>query len=42
MMKPDKLLFSTGKTVGRKVTTTFSGFYGYHDKIIFQDIEDDF
>lgn len=28
------------KSIGRKVATTFTGFCGFHDKILFQPIED--
>lgn len=30
----------TGQTKGRKIATTFTGFCGFHDKVVFQPIED--
>jgi len=34
------LMFQSSDTKGRKTATTFTGFCSYHDKIVFQDIED--
>ena len=34
------LIFQDAQTKGRKIATVFSGFCSYHDKILFQDIED--
>lgn len=34
------LMFQASDTKGRGVATTFSGFCSYHDKTLFQDIED--
>lgn len=34
------LLFQTAETRGRKVATIFTGFCKYHDKTLFQEIED--
>lgn len=39
-MQHSAAFFMDGKETGRKVATTFSGFCGYHDKKIFQPIED--
>ena len=33
-------MFQTSDTKGRSVATTFTGFCSYHDKTLFQDIED--
>lgn len=33
-------MFQDAQLKGRKVTTTFSGFCSYHDKKLFQEIED--
>lgn len=33
-------IFQTSDTKGRKIATTFTGFCSYHDKTLFQDIED--
>ena len=34
------LIFQSSQKQGRKVATTFTGFCSYHDKKLFQDIED--
>ena len=34
------LIFQTAETKGRKIATVFTGFCKYHDKILFQEIED--
>ena len=34
------LMFQTAETKGRKITTVFTGFCKYHDKTLFQEIED--
>lgn len=34
------LIFQDAQTKGRKIATVFSGFCSYHDKVLFQDIED--
>lgn len=34
------LIFQNAQTKGRKIATVFSGFCSYHDKVLFQDIED--
>ncbi|MDP4120569.1 MAG: SEC-C metal-binding domain-containing protein [Bacillota bacterium] len=34
------LIFQDSQIKGRKIATTFTGFCSYHDKILFQDIED--
>lgn len=34
------LIFQDAQTKGRKIATVFTGFCSYHDKILFQDIED--
>ncbi|WP_419749747.1 SEC-C metal-binding domain-containing protein [Terrisporobacter petrolearius] len=34
------LIFQSDQKKGRKIATTFTGFCSYHDKILFQEIED--
>lgn len=34
------LMFQTAEAKGRKITTVFTGFCKYHDKTLFQEIED--
>lgn len=34
------LMFQDAQSKGRKIATTFTGFCAYHDKSLFQDIED--
>lgn len=34
------LMFQDAQTKGRKTTTVFTGFCSYHDKVLFQEIED--
>ena len=34
------LIFQDSQQKGRKIATTFTGFCSYHDKVLFQDIED--
>lgn len=34
------IMFQDARSRRRKIATTFSGFCGYHDKILFQEIED--
>lgn len=34
------LIFQDAQTKGRKIATVFTGFCSYHDKVLFQDIED--
>lgn len=34
------LIFQSAQKKGRKIATTFTGFCSYHDKILFQEIED--
>ncbi|WP_371365942.1 hypothetical protein SRRS_05120 [Sporomusa rhizae] len=34
------LIFQDAQSKGRKIATTFSGFCSFHDKTLFQDIED--
>lgn len=36
----EHLMFQTAETKGRKITTIFTGFCKYHDKTLFQEIED--
>ena len=36
----EHFMFQTSKTAGRRVATTFTGFCAYHDKVLFQEIED--
>lgn len=34
------LIFQNAQKKGRKIATTFTGFCSYHDKVLFQEIED--
>ena len=34
------LIFQSSDKKGRKIATTFTGFCSYHDKTLFQDVED--
>ena len=36
----DHLIFQSSDSKGRKIATTFTGFCSYHDKTLFQEIED--